>query len=82
MVFALAPKELWSTGHDLWGPCSTWWGFLNQHMPNALSSSSDPFSCASGSIGIRVRGGEGGKGRENEVWLQQLGFPCIFQQTK
>lgn len=42
MVFALEPKELQSTEHDLWGPCSTWWDFLSQHVPSALSSSSDP----------------------------------------
>lgn len=42
VVFASAPKDRQSTEHDSWGPCSTRWGFLSQHVPSALSSSSDP----------------------------------------
>ena len=70
-----------SAGCDMGHPCSTHRGFLSQHVRCALSSSSDP-SCIHPEVsGLGVRR-KGGKGRGNSVCLQQIGFPCIFQQSK
>lgn len=60
MVFTLAPKELQSTEHDLRHPCSPCWDFLSQHVPYALSSSSDP-SCIHPCIHPARRGGRDGR---------------------
>lgn len=81
VVFTLVPKEQQPVGHGLGHPCSPRGGFLSQRVRCALSSSSDP-SCIHPIVsGLGVRR-KGGKGRGNGVCLQQIGFPCIFQQSK